>query len=95
MRRWGPLLVAERRQSLAPDGIDLGGIFEPATLAPHRYRQLATYQHKRARCRLAHVRLHSACGRSRSSLRRTENIIRLVWGARASRSGKRCARSSV
>ena len=95
IRRWGPLLVAERRQSLAPDGIDLGSIYEPATLPSHRYRQLATCQHERARCRLAHVGLHSACGLSRSSLLQTENIIRLVWSARASRSGKRCARSSV
>ena len=30
----GTLLVADRRQSLAPDGIELGGIYEPSTLPP-------------------------------------------------------------
>ena len=30
----GTLLVAERRKSLAPDGIKLGGIYEPATFPP-------------------------------------------------------------
>ena len=48
----GTLLVAERRQSLMPDGVELGGIYQPATpssssgrarhAAPPRVRTLST-----------------------------------------------------
>ncbi|KAN0140325.1 hypothetical protein V8E53_002221 [Lactarius tabidus] len=72
----GTLLVAERRQSLAPDGVELGGIYEPATPVPPS--QLPPSFSGRAP---AHVRALSTS--ARASAQRPTN----VWSDPASDPG--------
>lgn len=75
----GTLFIAERGQSLAPHGVELGGIYEPATPVPPN--QLlpsvvvipAARRQKRAHFRRAHARPHPAlltCGTALRSLLR-------------------------